>query len=63
MAKGGLPAERVGELVLKALTHRRPRTRYTIVPDPIMNFITGLLPARVLDREIARRTGLTRKRG
>jgi NAD(P)-dependent dehydrogenase (short-subunit alcohol dehydrogenase family) len=63
MAKAGLPAERVGELVLKALTHRRPRTRYTIVPDPIMNFITGLLPARVLDREIARRTGLTRKRG
>jgi NAD(P)-dependent dehydrogenase (short-subunit alcohol dehydrogenase family) len=63
MARTGLPTEKVGELVLKALTHRRPRARYTIVPDRLVNFITGLLPTRVLDREIARRLGFTKKRG
>jgi NAD(P)-dependent dehydrogenase (short-subunit alcohol dehydrogenase family) len=63
MAKGGLAAEKVGELVLKAFTRRRPRARYTIVPDRLVNFVTGMLPTRVLDREIARRLGFTKKRG
>jgi NAD(P)-dependent dehydrogenase (short-subunit alcohol dehydrogenase family) len=63
MAKTGLAPEKVGELVLKALTHRRPRARYTIVPDRVVNFITGMLPTRFLDREIARRLGFTKKRG
>lgn len=36
LAKGkkGLPAERVGEVVLKALTARKPRVRYAVVPRP-----------------------------
>jgi NAD(P)-dependent dehydrogenase (short-subunit alcohol dehydrogenase family) len=63
MAKTGLPVEKVGELVLKALTHRRPRARYTIVPDRLANFITRMLPVRMVDREIARRLGFTKKRG
>ncbi len=63
MAKTGLAPEKVGELVLKALTHRRPRARYTIVPDRVTNFITGILPKRFLDREMARRLGFTKKRG
>jgi NAD(P)-dependent dehydrogenase (short-subunit alcohol dehydrogenase family) len=63
MAKGGLAAEKVGELVLKALTHPRPRTRYTIVPDRFVNFLTRILPKRLVDREIARRLGFTKKRG
>ena len=63
MAKTGLAPEKVGELVLKALTHPRPRARYTIVPDRLVNFITRMLPARLVDREIARRLGFTKKRG
>jgi NAD(P)-dependent dehydrogenase (short-subunit alcohol dehydrogenase family) len=63
MAKSGLAPEKVGELVLKALTHPRPRARYIIVPDRLVNFVTRMLPARLVDREIARRLGFTKKRG
>jgi NAD(P)-dependent dehydrogenase (short-subunit alcohol dehydrogenase family) len=63
MAKGGLPAERVGEVVKKALTHPRPRPRYTIVPDRLVTFLTRMLPKRIVDREIARRLGFNKKRG
>ncbi|HYN08910.1 MAG TPA: SDR family NAD(P)-dependent oxidoreductase [Vicinamibacterales bacterium] len=56
----GLPAEVIGRAVLTALTATRPKTRYTITPEPIKFFIGKLLPKRVLDRMIAKRLGLTR---
>jgi NAD(P)-dependent dehydrogenase (short-subunit alcohol dehydrogenase family) len=55
----GLRAEAVGEAVNRALTAPRPRTRYTVTPDPIRNFIVNSLPKRVVDRLIARQLGFT----
>jgi NAD(P)-dependent dehydrogenase (short-subunit alcohol dehydrogenase family) len=53
----GLPAEVIGRAVLTALTSSRPKTRYTITPEPIKWLIGRLLPKRAIDRLIARRFG------
>ena len=58
-ARTGLPPERIGEAVWKALTARRPRTRYTVTPDPARQFLMQWLPKRMIDRAIARRLGFT----
>ncbi len=55
MGRAGLPAERIGEVVWKALTAQHPRTRYTVVPQPLRHWIMSVLPVRVVDRMIARR--------
>jgi NAD(P)-dependent dehydrogenase (short-subunit alcohol dehydrogenase family) len=57
----GLPAEDVGQLVLHALTARRPWTRYTITPGHASRLLMGLLPKRMQDRLIAKRLGLQPK--
>jgi NAD(P)-dependent dehydrogenase (short-subunit alcohol dehydrogenase family) len=58
-----LPVERVADAVMTALTARRPRTRYPIVRNPLVNWLLPrLLPDRVLDRVIARQLGLRRRR-
>jgi NAD(P)-dependent dehydrogenase (short-subunit alcohol dehydrogenase family) len=50
----GYPASAVGELVLTALTTRKPKARYHIVPNPLPNWIIPqLLPTRLLDRLVA----------
>jgi hypothetical protein len=54
----GLPPERLGEAVKNALTVAKPKTRYTVTPDPIQNLMVALLPKRMLDNIIARRLGL-----
>lgn len=55
----GYPPEKVGEVVLEALTATQPRVRYAVEPgNPIRNFIQSLLPKRVVDRIIARNLGL-----
>jgi len=54
----GLPAEKVGALVWEALTASRPKRRYAIVPSSFVNWtLPRLLPARMIDRIIARRLG------
>jgi NAD(P)-dependent dehydrogenase (short-subunit alcohol dehydrogenase family) len=53
----GLPPEAVGEAVKKALTVSRPKTRYTVAPDPIRTFLVNTLPKRVVDRFLARQLG------
>jgi len=54
--RAGLPAERVGEVVWKALTARSPRTSYAVVRRRLVNWTIPLaLPARLVDRLIARR--------
>jgi NAD(P)-dependent dehydrogenase (short-subunit alcohol dehydrogenase family) len=58
--RSGLPAEAVGRLVLRILGKRRPRARYLITRHPLTERVMRLLPARLLDRLIARRLGLTR---
>jgi NAD(P)-dependent dehydrogenase (short-subunit alcohol dehydrogenase family) len=59
--RNGLPPEKLGKTIWHALTTRRPKVRYAVVPNPLMNMITMLLPRRVFDRIIARGTGLNRK--
>ena len=54
--RSGLPPEVVGEVVWKALSARRPRTFYAVVPRHLMNWTIPLaLPARIVDHLIARR--------
>ena len=58
----GLPPERIGEVVRHALTTAHPRVRYPALRGQLMGFtIPRLLPARVVDRTIARSLHLTRK--
>ena len=53
-----LPPERIGEAVRTALTAARPKTRYTVTPNPLQNLLALTLPKRVVDGVIARRLGL-----
>ena len=60
MARTGLPAERIGAVIWKALSTPRPRVRYAVVGRPILDwFLPRLLPARMVDRMVARRLGLS----
>jgi NAD(P)-dependent dehydrogenase (short-subunit alcohol dehydrogenase family) len=61
LGAGGLPVEKVGELVYLALTTANPRVRYQIAPDAMRHLITGMLPKRMVDRIIAKRLGLLPK--
>jgi hypothetical protein len=52
---GGLPPERVAEVIERALTAPRPRTRYLVGRDArIRAILQRLLPDRVSDALIAR---------
>ncbi len=56
--RNGLPAEKVGEAVLHALTTPRPRVRYAIAPgNPLLRYLQDALPKRLIDRFIARGLG------
>jgi NAD(P)-dependent dehydrogenase (short-subunit alcohol dehydrogenase family) len=57
----GLPPEDVAQLILHALTAKKPWVRYTIAPGQGMRLLTALLPKRLQDRMIAKRLGLERK--
>ena len=55
----GYPPERIAAAIEKALTVRRPRTRYAVVPRRLINWtLPGILPARWVDRLIAGLFGL-----
>jgi NAD(P)-dependent dehydrogenase (short-subunit alcohol dehydrogenase family) len=58
LGETGLPAERIAEVVLEALTTERPKVRYQITPDRMRHLMTATLPKRVVDRIIAKRLGL-----
>lgn len=53
----GFSPERIGRAVWQALTARNPRTRYTVTPDPLQNFLATTLPKRMVDRMIAKKLG------
>jgi len=57
----GLPPEDVAQLILHALTAKKPWVRYTIAPRQGVRFLTALLPKRLQDRMIAKRLGLEHK--
>jgi len=56
--KKGLPPEKLGEAVKTALTVPKPKTRYTVTPQPVQNLLANTLPKRIIDNMIARRLGL-----
>jgi NAD(P)-dependent dehydrogenase (short-subunit alcohol dehydrogenase family) len=53
-ADGALPASRLAAVIHRALTARKPKTRYVVTPDPVGNIVLRLLPARLGDRVIAK---------
>lgn len=54
----GLAPERVGQTVLHALTARKPRVRYAVVPQRFRNWsLPMLLPKRMVDRLIGKQLG------
>lgn len=58
-AERGIPPEKVAGAVHHALTARRPRTRYLVGADARgQALMTRLLPARAMDRIVARAMGL-----
>ena len=60
----GYPPEKVGEVVLQALTAPKPRVRYSVVPgSAISRVVQMVLPKRVVDNVIARNLGLNRNTG
>jgi short-subunit dehydrogenase len=54
----GLPVEKLGETVKAALTLSKPKTRYTVAPNPLQNLMANMLPKRIVDNIIARQLGL-----
>jgi len=57
--RNGLPPEKVGEIVLHALTTPRPRVRYALAPGNfISRLLPMLLPKRLVDGFVARNLGL-----
>lgn len=55
----GLPPSAVAEAVWKAVTASRPALNTIVTPEPVMQWVLGILPKRMTDRIIARRLGLT----
>jgi NAD(P)-dependent dehydrogenase (short-subunit alcohol dehydrogenase family) len=57
--KNGLPSQKIGGVVLHALTTSRPRVRYAVIPGNFLNrvgrAIRMMLPKRFMDRIIAKR--------
>ena len=58
-AERGIPPQRVAEVVAKALTAPRPKTRYLVGRDAKINArVRRLVPDRVFDRLLSRQIGL-----
>ncbi len=59
--RAGLPPEAVGDVVWTGLSATRPRSFYPVMRRKLLNWTIPLsLPARVLDRLIAKRLGIPR---
>lgn len=54
LGKRGLPAEVIGDAILTALTTPKPKTYYRITQNPKKFAFLNLLPARFIDRYIAK---------
>lgn len=57
--RSGLPAVKVARLVHKALTASNTAVNKVITPEPFTQWLMTHLPARTVDRMIAKRIGLT----
>jgi NAD(P)-dependent dehydrogenase (short-subunit alcohol dehydrogenase family) len=59
----GLSPERLGEAVHVALSTAKPKVRYAVIPQRFKNWILPrLLPARMVDAQLAKMLGLTKPR-
>src|ERR1700733_7456811 len=57
----GLSPERLGETVHVALSTAKPKARYAVIPQSFKNWtLPRLLPARMLDAELAKQMKLTK---
>jgi NAD(P)-dependent dehydrogenase (short-subunit alcohol dehydrogenase family) len=56
--KRGLSPGLLGKKILHALTVARPKVRYVITPEPVLNAVLNTIPKRSADRLIASRLGL-----
>jgi NAD(P)-dependent dehydrogenase (short-subunit alcohol dehydrogenase family) len=55
----GLPPERLGEAVHRALTTAKPKARYAVIPQRFKNWtLPRLLPTRMVDAALAKQLGL-----
>ena len=54
----GLKPEQLGEAIKTALTSPRPKVRYVVTPEPVLNFVINTVPKRTADRMIGGRLGL-----
>jgi NAD(P)-dependent dehydrogenase (short-subunit alcohol dehydrogenase family) len=65
MVKGGrtgFPPEKVGEVVLHALTSTRPRVRYAVIQvNSLRRILQLFLPKRMMDRIVARYLGFRKQ--
>lgn len=60
--KTGLPPEKLGRVIYKALTTAKPKVRYAVLRGRLLNWtIPQLLPKRFLDRTIGKAVGLIEK--
>jgi NAD(P)-dependent dehydrogenase (short-subunit alcohol dehydrogenase family) len=60
--KKGLKPELIGRKIEHALTTPRPKVRYVVTPEPILNMMLNTLPKRTVDRLVAGRLGLKPRR-
>lgn len=62
LGKDGMPASRVADTVYAALTTEKPRASYVLVNNRLMGwYLPRIVPARRLDRIIAKAMGLRRQ--
>jgi len=62
LSKNGFPAELVAKAVAHALTAKKPKTRYVVGLDALMNiWLAKLLPTQLLDKVIIQYMGLSKK--
>lgn len=57
----GLKPEKLGQSIKHALTAANPKVRYTVTPEPVLNFVMSRGPKRRVDRLIGGRLGLLPK--
>ena len=59
--RGGMPVEKVSDVILRALTAAKPRVRYSITPNRFRSWASSVLPKRFVDNIVAKVLGLQRK--
>ncbi len=60
-ARKGLPASRVADAVWHAMTARKPKLRYEVIPNKLREYtLPRLLPKRMVDRFLGKMVGLVK---